>query len=94
MDTYWRSFTATASRLGVDVEAEHGYDRRQLDADLQRSKLLAILLCIGSVEVAIGDPLTEQRLLDVLSDLHQDGALDVQGRDSVDLPSPTEQPDA
>ncbi|XP_034250683.1 uncharacterized protein LOC117651064 isoform X2 [Thrips palmi] len=94
VDTYWRSFTSTASRLGVDIEAEHGYDRRQLDADLQRSKLLAILLCIGSVEVAIGDPLTEQRLLDVLTDLHQDGALDVQSGDAVEPLSPVEQPDA
>lgn len=75
VDTYWRTFTATAGRLGVDVEAEQGYGRRQLDADLRRSKLLAILLCIGSVEVAIGDALTEQRLLDVLTDLHQEGVM-------------------
>ncbi|KAK3915331.1 putative oxidoreductase dhs-27 [Frankliniella fusca] len=93
VDTYWRTFTSTTARLGVDVEEEHGYDRRQLDADLRRSKLLAILLCIGSVEVAIGDPLTEQRLVDVLSDLHKDGALEVPSAASIETPCETE-PDA
>ncbi|KAE8741930.1 EcKinase 11 [Frankliniella occidentalis] len=93
VDTYWRTFTSTTARLGVDVEVEHGYDRRQLDADLQRSKLLAILLCIGSVEVAIGDPLTEQRLVDVLTDLHQDGALDIPAAEAVETPCEPE-PDA
>lgn len=90
MDTYWRTFTSTTSRLGVDVEKEHGYDRRQLNTDLRRSKLLAILLCIGSVEVAIGDPLTEQRLIDVLTDLHHDGDLEY----PTPAPDPEPAPDA
>ncbi|XP_067004874.1 uncharacterized protein [Anabrus simplex] len=75
LDGYWATLTATTLRLGVDVEGDLRYSRSQLAEDYRRSQLLALLLCIGSVDVALGDPLTEQRLLDVLQDLHQDGVL-------------------
>lgn len=42
---------------------------------------MALLLCIGSVDVAIGNADAEQRLLDVLQDFHEDGVLTV---DQVD----------
>lgn len=41
----------------------------------RKSQLLALLLCIGSVDVAIGNVDAEQRLLDVLRDFHSDGIL-------------------
>lgn len=41
----------------------------------RRSQLLALLLCIGSVDVAIGNSDAEQRLLDVLQDFHSEGIL-------------------
>lgn len=75
LDGYWSSLTDFCQRLGVDVEREHGYTRGDLSADYRRSQLLALLLCIGSVDVALGDPYTEQRLLDVLHDLNKDGVL-------------------
>lgn len=75
LDGYWASLTDFCQRLGVDVEREHGYTRADLSADYRRSQLLALLLCIGSVDVALGDPFTEQRLLDVLHDLNKDGVL-------------------
>nr|CAD7574951.1 unnamed protein product [Timema californicum] len=75
LDRYWAELTATSTRLGVDVEGDLGYARDQLAEDYRRSQLLALLLCIGSVDVALGNALTEQRLVDVLQDLHQDGVL-------------------
>lgn len=75
LDGYWTALTDCCRRLGVDVEREHGYTRAHLSADYRRSQLLALLLCIGSVDVALGDPLTEQRLLDVLHDLDKEGVL-------------------
>lgn len=75
LSTYWDSLTTTAKLLGVDIESDLGYSRLRLKSDYQRSQLLALLLCIGSVDVALGDPLTEQRLLDVLQDLYTDGVL-------------------
>ena len=38
----------------------------------RKSQLLSFLLCIGSIDVALGNPETEQRLLDVLHDFYED----------------------
>lgn len=38
----------------------------------RKSQLLSFLLCIGSIDVALGHEETEQRLLDVLHDFHED----------------------
>lgn len=70
LDTYWQVMTAFAAKLNVDVEGGLGYSRADLQEDYRRSQLLAILLCIGSVDVALGNPSAEQRLLDALKDLH------------------------
>lgn len=75
LDAYWAALNSYSSRLQLDITAELGYDRQNLSRDYRRSQLLALLLCIGSVDVALGDPQTEQRLLDVLHDLHDDGVL-------------------
>lgn len=77
LDKYWETLTTTCRSLGLDITEELGYTRHDLDRDYHRSQLLALLLCIGSVDVAFGDPLTEQRLIDVLEDFHRDGVLNV-----------------
>ncbi|XP_018328541.1 uncharacterized protein LOC108739233 [Agrilus planipennis] len=75
LDNYWDSFTAICQKLGLDVPGELEYDRKKLGQDYRRSQLLALLLCIGSVDVALGDPLTEERLVELLKDLYADGIL-------------------
>lgn len=75
LDTYWETLTRTCGKLNLEISAELGYDRKQLGKDYKRSQLLALLLCIGSVDVALGDPLTEERLLELLRDLHTEGLL-------------------
>ncbi|XP_078033135.1 putative oxidoreductase dhs-27 [Augochlora pura] len=73
LDIYWKALTSTCTRLGVDIPKDLGYTREDLSKDYRRSQLLALLLCIGSVDVALGDPDTEERLIDVLKDLHSEG---------------------
>ncbi|XP_027847429.2 uncharacterized protein LOC114127400 [Aphis gossypii] len=69
VDIYWEALTTHATKLGVDIEGQLEYSRYDLDEDMKESKLLAVLLCIGSVDVALGNEETEQRLLDLLTDL-------------------------
>lgn len=75
LDTYWQKLNWTCSHLGLNIPKDLGYTREDLNKDYRKSQLLALLLCIGSVDVALGNPLTEQRLIDVLEDLYNDGIL-------------------
>lgn len=75
LDKYWNKLNWTCSCLGLNIPKDLGYTRKDLDEDYRKSQLLALLLCIGSVDVALGNPDTEQRLLDVLEDLYNDGVL-------------------
>lgn len=75
LDNYWQSITKTCMHLGMDIENELGYTRKKLSEDYKHSQLLSLLLCIGSVDVALGNPLTEERLLELLRDLYADGLL-------------------
>ena len=72
LDAYWNRFCKTASLLGLDVEGQLNYGRRELEAEYQQSLLLAVLLGIGSVDLAIGHQATEKRLCEVLIDLSDD----------------------
>lgn len=69
LDAYWRSFCQTANTLGLDVEGQLNYKRRDLESEYEQSLLLAVLLGIGSVDLAIGHQATEKRLCEVLIDL-------------------------
>ena len=72
LDAYWSKFCSVASSLGLDVEGQLNYGRRELDAEYEQSLLLAVLLGIGSVDLAIGNSATEQRLCELLLDLSND----------------------
>lgn len=49
--------------------------RRGLKPDWPRAALRALLLCAGSVDVALGEPRAERRLLEAVRDLHVQGVL-------------------
>lgn len=72
LDAYWKSFCQTADGLGLDVEGQLSYGRRELETEYEQSLLLAVLLGIGSVDLAIGHQATEKRLCEVLVDLSND----------------------
>jgi hypothetical protein len=81
LDWYLASLERLSAPLGVSIEAL-GYTADMLHADFKRSQLLALLLCVGSVDVALGEPRTERRLMHVLRDLYEEGVLtDVVGGD-------------
>lgn len=44
----------------------------------RKSQLLALLLCIGSADIALGNEEAEQRFLDVIHDLYKAGALNIE----------------
>ncbi|KAF5290887.1 hypothetical protein FQA39_LY14567 [Lamprigera yunnana] len=75
LDGYWEALKTMCRTLKLDVEVELEYNRNKLGLDYKRSQLLALLLCIGSIDVALGDPLTEERLVELLRDLYADGIL-------------------
>ncbi|EEZ97589.1 uncharacterized protein LOC103314480 [Tribolium castaneum] len=75
LDGYWTNLTETCCRFKLDVEKELGYNRKQLGEDYKRSQLLALLLCIGSVDLALGNAQMEERLLALLQDLYDEGLL-------------------
>ncbi|KAI5712529.1 hypothetical protein M8J75_009054 [Diaphorina citri] len=75
LNHYWQYLTHYSASLGLSIEEKLKYDRNQLGVDFRKSLLLALLLCIGSVDVALGSPDTEQRLVDVLQDLYDQGVL-------------------
>lgn len=70
LNKYWQAFTSFSLKLNVDIEGTFAYSRADLQEDYRKSQLLAILLCIGSVDVALGNASAEQRLMDVLKDLY------------------------
>ncbi|XP_035728157.1 uncharacterized protein LOC118444210, partial [Vespa mandarinia] len=75
LDSYWIALNRSCFLYGVDIPKDLGYTRKDLAKDYRKSQLLALLLCIGSIDIALGHPQTEQRLIDVLQDLHNDGIL-------------------
>lgn len=75
LDFYWQHFIDNTKKLNVEVERDLKYTKKELMEDYKNSQLLALLLCIGSIDVALKNSEIEKRLIDVLSDLHKDGVL-------------------
>lgn len=75
LDLYWEVLNYACNVLGVNIPEELGYTREDLSKDYRKSQLLALLLCIGSIDIALGHPNTKQRLVDVLQDFYNDGIL-------------------
>lgn len=63
-------------------------NRRSVNAvnvlSFRKSQLLSFLLCIGSIDVALGHDETEQRLLDVLQDFYKDNIFAFDDKDLFD----------
>lgn len=70
LNEYWNELKEHSKILNVNIEDDLHYGRDDLQNDYKKSQLLAILLCIGSVDIALGNFDTEKRLLDLLEDLH------------------------
>ncbi|XP_055692579.1 uncharacterized oxidoreductase dhs-27-like [Lutzomyia longipalpis] len=75
LDLYYNTMKINCAKFSIDLEIDLQYDREKLQRDYKKSQLLALLLCVGSVDVAIGNVEAEQRLLDVLQDFFAEGIL-------------------
>ncbi|ERL90575.1 hypothetical protein D910_07922 [Dendroctonus ponderosae] len=75
LDLYWEKLTKISKKLKVDIEDTLHYTRAKLGEDFKKGQLLALLLCIGSVDLALGNAQMEQRLVELLKDLHTENLL-------------------
>lgn len=73
IEDYGGKLEAECQRLGAG--AAGAIVRRGLKPDWPRAALRALLLCAGSVDVALGEPRAERRLLEAVRDLHMQGVL-------------------
>lgn len=73
IEDYGDRLEAESARLGCASAA--AVVRRNLKPDWPRAALRALLLCAGSVDVALGEPRAERRLLEAVRDLHEQGVL-------------------
>ncbi|XP_048001228.1 uncharacterized protein LOC125237999 [Leguminivora glycinivorella] len=73
IEEYGERLEAECRRLGAGGSGV--VVRRALGADWPRAALRALLLCAGSVDVALGEPRAERRLLEAVRDLHAQGVL-------------------
>lgn len=74
LDHYFSRVSSACRLLGEDI-AELGWTKAMLRKEYQRSSLLALLLCLGSVDVALGDEKAEKRLEEALQDAKDQGLL-------------------
>lgn len=73
IEEYGERLEIECVRLGA--AAAGAVVRRGLKPDWPRAALRALLLCAGSVDVALGEPRAERRLLEAVRDLHGQGVL-------------------
>ncbi|VVC89115.1 unnamed protein product [Leptidea sinapis] len=75
IEEYGDRLEAECKRLGAETTG--AVVRRSLKQDWPRAALRALLLCAGSVDVALGEPRAEERLLEAVRDLYSQGVLDL-----------------
>ncbi|KAL4716294.1 hypothetical protein ACJJTC_014774 [Scirpophaga incertulas] len=73
IEEYGQRLEEECARLGA--ASAGAAVRRSLRSDWPRAALRALLLCAGSVDVALGEPRAETRLLEAVRDLHEQGVL-------------------
>lgn len=65
---YWKVFQDTAAQVGVELPFDFG----TIQNEFKKSQLLALLLVIGSIDLALDSAGTEQRLIEALRDMCKD----------------------
>jgi len=68
VEDYWKFFSTRLQQLGVE-EKDVNYSKSDLDSDYKTAQVMAALVIIGSVDIALGFPTKEKRVLNLLKDL-------------------------
>lgn len=71
---YWDAFMARLSKFGIESKALK-YTKQDLEADFRAAQAMAALVVVGSVDIALGTPGREERVLNLLADLLEQGVL-------------------
>ncbi|XP_055325049.1 uncharacterized protein LOC129579220 [Sitodiplosis mosellana] len=78
LNHYYTMMKENLNKINIDIEVTLSYTKEKLLDDYKKSQLLALLLCIGSADIALGNQQAEQRFLDVLRDLYKEGVLNIE----------------
>ena len=68
ISTYWKSFTTCLQKLGIKTD-DIKCSLEDLMRETEQCQAHAGLLVVGSVDIALGDSIREERVLSLLSDL-------------------------
>lgn len=72
---YFENLKQVCEKYGLSLENELSYELKDFQEEYKKSQLLALLLCVGCIDIALGDPVAETRLTQVLIDLYNDGII-------------------
>ena len=74
--TYWTEFKSHLAEMGRgDDQLVKDYELADLEVDLKSAEAMAALVMVGSVDLALGVPEREERVLSILRDYFQDKIL-------------------
>ncbi|XP_064092321.1 uncharacterized protein LOC135205512 [Macrobrachium nipponense] len=71
---YWDAFMARLGQFGVEKDAVK-YTKEDLDEDYKAALAMSALVVVGSVDIALGSAGREERVLNLLADLMNEGIL-------------------
>lgn len=74
LSTYWTQFKSHLTDFGCDGSVKD-YGMTELDEDVRKSEAMAGLVMVGSVDLALGVPEREDRVLSILKDYFEDSIL-------------------
>lgn len=71
---YWDAFTSRLTKFGIEKEAIK-LTKEDLVADFKAAQAMSALVVVGSVDIALGNAAREERVLELLTDLMNEGVL-------------------
>lgn len=73
LSTYWNCLLKRLGHLGM-TDKDLNYDFNDLKLEFKEAKIFGALVMIGSVDMALGNPTREDRVLSLVNDLIEDGS--------------------
>ncbi|XP_071515209.1 uncharacterized protein [Panulirus ornatus] len=71
---YWDAFISRLTKFGIEKEAIK-FTKEDLEADFKAAQAMSALVVVGSVDIALGNAAREERVLELLTDLMNEGVL-------------------
>ncbi|KAK4305624.1 hypothetical protein Pmani_022490, partial [Petrolisthes manimaculis] len=74
LETYWAALCSRLRKYGLENELAK-YTREDLERDYKSGLAMSALVVVGSVDIALGSPAREERVIALLSDLMKEGVI-------------------